>query len=88
MASSDERPDDGSVDFVAPTEWEEKNLRHVCDEIPPSIFLICIGELAERFTYRCITAPMRRNICLLVLLKSLKAEHLQKIMSKMLVTTR
>ncbi|CRG92415.1 Peptide transporter PTR2 [Talaromyces islandicus] len=87
MASSNDTPEDDSNDFVVPTDWEETNLRHVCDEIPPSIFLICIGELAERFTYRCITAPMRRIICLFLLLKTVTAEHSQKTMWKILATT-
>ncbi|KAF7183627.1 hypothetical protein CNMCM7691_003906 [Aspergillus felis] len=60
MAVSEERRDDN--DLPAPTEWEDENLRHVCDKIPSSIFLVAVAELAERFTYRCITAPMQNYI--------------------------
>lgn len=58
MAVSEEKHDDN--DLPAPTEWEENNLRRVCDTIPSTIFLVAVAELAERFTYRCITAPMRK----------------------------
>ncbi len=58
MADSENRPDE---DYPStPTEWEEETLRRVCDKIPWTIFLVAVAELAERFTYRCITAPMRK----------------------------
>ncbi|GES59675.1 POT peptide transporter [Aspergillus terreus] len=60
MPVPEERPDDN--DLPAPTEWEEENLRRVCDKIPRAIFLVAVAELAERFTYRCITAPMQNYI--------------------------
>ncbi|PKX88319.1 oligopeptide transporter [Aspergillus novofumigatus IBT 16806] len=60
MDVSEERRDDH--DLPAPTEWEEGNLRRVCDKIPSTIFLVAVAELAERFTYRCITAPMQNYI--------------------------
>ncbi|CAG8899001.1 unnamed protein product [Penicillium egyptiacum] len=60
MADSENRPDE---DYPStPTEWEEKSLRRVCDKIPWTIFLVAVAELAERFTYRCITAPMQNYI--------------------------
>ncbi|GFF81081.1 oligopeptide transporter [Aspergillus lentulus] len=60
MAVSEERRDNN--DLPAPTEWESENLRRVCDKIPSTIFLVAVAELAERFTYRCITAPMQNYI--------------------------
>jgi POT family proton-dependent oligopeptide transporter len=60
MAVSEGRRDDN--DLPAPTEWEVENLRRVCDKIPSTIFLVAVAELAERFTYRCITAPMRKLV--------------------------
>ncbi|EAW14639.1 putative POT oligopeptide transporter [Aspergillus clavatus NRRL 1] len=60
MAVAEERCRDN--DLPAPTEWEVENLRRVCDNIPSTIFLIAVAELAERFTYRCITAPMQNYI--------------------------
>lgn len=47
------------VSDVSPTEWEWDNLRHVYDDIPIKIFLVAIAELAERFTYRSVSAPIR-----------------------------
>ncbi|XHF96489.1 hypothetical protein AWENTII_000123 [Aspergillus wentii] len=44
------------------TGWKDANLRRVCDEIPITIFLVAVAELAERFTYRCITAPMQNYL--------------------------
>lgn len=41
------------------SELEKTNLRRVCDDISLDIFLVAVVELAERFTYRSITAPMR-----------------------------
>lgn len=58
MPVPEERRDDNYL--PAPTEWEEDNLRRICDKIPWAIFLVAVAELAERFTYRCITAPMRK----------------------------
>jgi hypothetical protein len=45
-----------------PTQWEEENLQRVFDNIPSTIFLVAVAELAERFTCQCITAPMRQLI--------------------------
>jgi POT family proton-dependent oligopeptide transporter len=41
------------------SDLEKTDLRHVCDDISLDIFLVAVVELAERFTYRSITAPMR-----------------------------
>ncbi|OJJ41505.1 hypothetical protein ASPWEDRAFT_48069 [Aspergillus wentii DTO 134E9] len=38
------------------------NLRRVCDDISPWVYLVAVVELAERFTYRSITAPMQNYI--------------------------
>ncbi|KAE8381992.1 POT peptide transporter [Aspergillus bertholletiae] len=38
------------------------DLRQVCDDISLDIFLVAIAELAERFTYRSITAPIQNYI--------------------------
>ncbi|OJJ39933.1 hypothetical protein ASPWEDRAFT_151477 [Aspergillus wentii DTO 134E9] len=50
------------VSDVSPTEWEWDNLRHVYDDIPIKIFLVAIAELAERFTYRSVSAPIQNYI--------------------------
>lgn len=44
---------------VEMSELEKTTLRRVCDDISLDIFLVAVVELAERFTYRSITAPMR-----------------------------
>lgn len=38
---------------------DAKTLRRVADSLPPSVFLVCVAEMAERFTYRCLTGPLR-----------------------------
>ncbi|KAE8389625.1 POT peptide transporter [Aspergillus alliaceus] len=48
-----------SLDSV---ETERSSLRHVCDDISLDIFLVAVAELAERFTYRSLTAPMQNYI--------------------------
>ncbi|KAJ5761741.1 uncharacterized protein N7511_005123 [Penicillium nucicola] len=60
MADAGNRTDEDCLS--TPTKLEEKNLRRVCDNIPRTIFLVAVAELAERFTYRCITAPMQNYI--------------------------
>ncbi|KAF7592156.1 hypothetical protein BBP40_000643 [Aspergillus hancockii] len=44
------------------TELERLSLRRVCDDISMDMFLVAVAELAERFTYRSITAPMQNYI--------------------------
>lgn len=43
----------------SPEEYAQ--LRRVCDDISVDVFLVAVAELAERFTYRSITAPMRKH---------------------------
>ncbi|GMF74988.1 unnamed protein product [Aspergillus oryzae] len=45
--------------WVEPTGVEHSDLRLVSDDISLDIFLVAVAELAERFTYRSITAPIR-----------------------------
>ncbi|PLB41616.1 putative POT peptide transporter [Aspergillus candidus] len=48
-------------EFVdSPEEYAQ--LRRVCDDISVDVFLVAVAELAERFTYRSITAPMQNYI--------------------------
>ncbi|KAF4185507.1 hypothetical protein CNMCM8927_001334 [Aspergillus lentulus] len=47
------------VEMLVP---EKRCLRRVCDDISLDIFLVAVVELAERFTYRSITAPMQNYI--------------------------
>jgi POT family proton-dependent oligopeptide transporter len=51
--------DSFECEHVEILEPEKRNLRRVCDDISLDIFLVAVVELAERFTYRSITAPMR-----------------------------
>ncbi|PLN75343.1 POT peptide transporter [Aspergillus taichungensis] len=44
----------------SPEEYAQ--LRRVCDDISVDVFLVAVAELAERFTYRSITAPMQNYI--------------------------
>ncbi|EAW08564.1 putative POT peptide transporter [Aspergillus clavatus NRRL 1] len=44
------------------SEPDRGTLRRVCDDISLDIFLVAVAELAERFTYRSITAPMQNYI--------------------------
>ena len=45
---------------ASPTPWELEHLTRVPDDIKWTIYLIAVAELAERFTYRCVTAPLRK----------------------------
>ncbi|GFF45931.1 peptide transporter PTR2 [Aspergillus udagawae] len=54
--------DSFECEHVEILEPEKRNLRRVCDDISLDIFLVAIVELAERFTYRSITAPMQNYI--------------------------
>jgi hypothetical protein len=45
---------------ATPTESQYSSLRRVSDDVSPWIYLVAVVELGERFTYRCLTAPMRR----------------------------
>jgi POT family proton-dependent oligopeptide transporter len=48
-----------------PTPEELETLPRVCDKIPYAIFFIVVAEVAERFTYRSLTGPMRKSgLCL------------------------
>lgn len=51
--------DSFECEHVEMLEPEKRCLRRVCDDISLDIFLVALVELAERFTYRSITAPMR-----------------------------
>jgi POT family proton-dependent oligopeptide transporter len=51
--------DSFECEHVEIAEPEKRDLRRVCDDISLDIFLVAVVELAERFTYRSITAPMR-----------------------------
>lgn len=53
--------DSFECDHVEIAEPEKRNLRRVCDDISLDVFLVAGVELAERFTYRSITAPMRES---------------------------
>lgn len=44
---------------LSPSPEDLKTLRHVCDTIPYTIFLVVAAEAAERFAYRSLTGPMR-----------------------------
>lgn len=48
-------------DDLSPSPEELKTLRHVCDTIPYTIFLVVAAEAAERFAYRSLTGPMRES---------------------------
>ncbi|KJK60844.1 PTR2 like protein [Aspergillus parasiticus SU-1] len=48
--------------WVEPTRAEHSDLRLVPDDISLDIFLVAVAELAERFTYRSITAPIQNYI--------------------------
>ncbi|RAQ51109.1 POT peptide transporter [Aspergillus flavus] len=48
--------------WVEPTGVEHSDLRLVSDDISLDIFLVAVAELAERFTYRSITAPIQNYI--------------------------
>ncbi|PKX89838.1 putative POT peptide transporter [Aspergillus novofumigatus IBT 16806] len=54
--------DSFECEHVEIPEPEKRDLRRVCDDISLDIFLVAIVELAERFTYRSITAPMQNYI--------------------------
>ena len=54
-----QKRDSRTIIFPRLQNSKRKNLRRVCDKNPSTIFLVAVAELAERFTYRCITAPMR-----------------------------
>jgi POT family proton-dependent oligopeptide transporter len=54
--------DSFECEHVEILEPEKRNLRRVCDDISLDIFLVAVVELAERFTYRSITAPMQNYI--------------------------
>ncbi|GAQ11643.1 peptide transporter PTR2 [Aspergillus lentulus] len=54
--------DSFECEHVEMLEPEKRCLRRVCDDISLDIFLVALVELAERFTYRSITAPMQNYI--------------------------
>lgn len=54
-----QKRDSRTIIFPRLQNSKRKNLRRVCDKIPSTIFLVAVAELAERFTYQCITAPTR-----------------------------
>lgn len=45
----------------SPTPEELETLPRVCDKIPYTIFFVVVAEVAERFTYRSLTGPMRQS---------------------------
>jgi proton-dependent oligopeptide transporter, POT family len=49
--------DDGSP----PTDEELETLPRVSDKIPYSIFIVVVAEVAERWTFRSLTGPMRKS---------------------------
>lgn len=44
-----------------PTPEDFESLPRVCDKIPHTIFFVVVAEVAERFTYRSLTGPMRKH---------------------------
>jgi POT family proton-dependent oligopeptide transporter len=55
------KPTSVEYESLEVTEIERSSLRRVCDDISIDMFLVAVAELAERFTYRSITAPMRKS---------------------------
>lgn len=49
-------------DGEEPTEEEKKSLRKVADHLPWAIFIVCIVELCERFTYYGLSGPFQNYI--------------------------
>ncbi|KAE8143877.1 oligopeptide transporter [Aspergillus pseudotamarii] len=47
---------------VNPTPWELEHLTRVPDDINWTIYLVAVAELAERFTYRSVTAPLQNYV--------------------------
>lgn len=60
------------------SECDEKELKHVSDEFPWSIFLVSVTELSERFTYRSISAPMREAWPFLLLSSNKQSQKKKK----------
>ncbi|PKY04657.1 POT peptide transporter [Aspergillus campestris IBT 28561] len=61
MTFDKEKPSSEECEFAdSPEEYAQ--LRRVCDDISVDVFLVAVAELAERFTYRSITAPMQNYI--------------------------
>ncbi|KAI9724732.1 MAG: hypothetical protein M1812_000007 [Candelaria pacifica] len=51
-----------SLDGDEPTDEEKATLRHVCDKLPWSTFLVAIVELCERFAYYGLSGPFQNYI--------------------------
>lgn len=61
-ASSNNNLSADDKDGTATTEVSVEDglsLRRVGEHIPVSVFLVAVSEVCERFTYRCLTGPLR-----------------------------